>query len=168
MGRTMSTQQPATPQQLGIFGAAAGAVGLYLMLVGLGLLPVPGGPRNLHGPLWLVLLIGLVFVLAGIAMLIQLVGQANAGELPADAPLWPRVLQYLTGLLMFGSFTMIGSGIAIGGDPHSFSGNLLVFDGATNATIARIAFGIGAIIIWLATIGFAVAGARKLLRRGKA
>src|SRR5262245_6318793 len=164
----MSAQQPATPRQLGFFGATAGAVGLYFMLVGLGLLPVPGGPRNLHGPLWLVLVIGLVLVLAGLAMLVQLVGPANAGgELPADAPLWLRVLQYLTGVLIFGSFAMLGSWIAIGGDPHSFSGNLLVFDGATNATIARIAFGIGAIIIWLATIGFAVAGARKLLRRGK-
>ena len=48
-------------------------------------------------------------------------------------------------------------------DEHTAAG----FDPATNALIARSAFGIGAIIAWLATIAFAVSGARKLLRRGK-
>jgi len=164
----MSAQQPATPLQLGLIAAGAGAAGLYLMLVGLALLPVPGGPRSLHGPLWIVLVIGLVLTLAGLAMLVQLVGRANAsGELPSEAPFWLRVVQYLIGVVIFASFAMIGSWIALGGEASSFSGSFLVFDGATNAAIGRIAFGIGALIAWLATIRFAIAGARKLIRCGK-
>ncbi len=47
----MGTQQPATATETLWIGAVAAAFGLYFMLVGFGLLPVPGGPRNLHGPL---------------------------------------------------------------------------------------------------------------------
>jgi hypothetical protein len=36
-----------------------------------------------------------------------------------------------------------------------------------HASIGRVVFGIGAIVTWLATIAFAVVGARKLVRRGK-
>jgi hypothetical protein len=162
----MPTPQATTPREVLVIGLGVTAGGLYLALVGLGLLPVPGGPRNLHGPLWIVLLIGIVLVLAGVFALLQVVGRANTGgELPADAPQWLRVVQYLIGVAMFGSFAVIGSWVAIGGDPRAFSGSFLVFDGATNASIARIAFGIGALITWLATIAFAVAGARKLVRR---
>ena len=35
------------------------------------------------------------------------------------------------------------------------------------AAIGRIAFGIGAVILWLCLIGFAVSGARKLIGKGK-
>jgi hypothetical protein len=149
-------------------GAAAAAVGLYFVLVGLGILPVPGGTRNLHSPLWVVLLAGLAFLLGGAAVLLQVIGRANAsGELPSGAPQWMRVVQYLMGVAIFASFAMIGSWIAIGGDPRHFSGNVPFVSGATNASIARIAFGVGAAICWLGTLAFALSGARKLLRRSK-
>ena len=114
----MNAQQPATPRELRWIGAGAAAVGLYFMLVGLGVVPVPGGPRNLHSPLWIVLLIGLAFFLGGAAVLIQVIGRANAsGELPSDAPQWMRVVQYLIGVAIFASFALVGSWVAIGGDP---------------------------------------------------
>jgi hypothetical protein len=163
----MSTQQPATPREVFWIGAGAVAAGLYLVLVGLSVLPIPGGPRNLHGPLWLVLLIGLAVFLAGVCAFVQVVGRANAsGDLPADAPQWTRVVQYLIGVTLFASFAMIGSWVAFAGDARYFSGGI-PFLGAANVSIARIMFGIGAVICWLATVAFAVAGARKLLR-GKA
>jgi len=163
----MNAQQPATPRELRWIGAGAAAVGLYFMLVGLGVLPVPGGPRNLHSPLWIVLLIGLAVFLGGAAILIQVIGRANAnGELPSGAPQWIRVVQYLIGVAIFASFAMIGSWIAIGGDPRQFSSNIPFIGAATGASIARVMFGIGAMICWLATLGFAVSGARKLMRRG--
>jgi hypothetical protein len=166
--RPMSAQQPATSREIRWIGAGAIAAGLYFPLVGLGLLPVPGGPRNLHGPLWLLLLVGVAFFLAGVAALVQVVGRANAsGDLPPDAPQWMRIVQYLIGVAIFGSFAMIGSWVAFGDGPRAFSGSFLFFDGATNASIGRIAFGIGAVITWLCTVAFAVSGARKLLRRGK-
>jgi len=68
---------------------------------------------------------------------------------------------------MYLSFAVLGSWVALTGQSQHFSGRFLIFDPATTALIARSAFGIGAIITWLATIAFAVSGARKLLRREK-
>ncbi len=79
-----------------------------------------------------------------------------------------RAAQYLFGVVLFAAFAMLGSWVAIGGDARYFSGGIPFLGGALNVSIARIAFGLGALICWLATIGFAVSGARKLLRHGKA
>jgi hypothetical protein len=127
---------------------------------------VPGGKRNLHGPLWIVFCAGLAFFLGGVAVLIQVLGRANAnGELPAAAPTWLPIAQYLVGVVIFAAFAMIGSWIAFGPGARTFSGSFLFFDATTNAAIGRTAFGIGAILTWLATIAFAVSGARKLRAR---
>ena len=48
--------------------------------------------------------------------------------------------------------------------PRYFSGGI-PFLGAFNVSLARIMFGFGALICWLATIGYAVQGARKLFGR---
>jgi len=59
----------------------------FFFAVGAGLLPIPGGPSNLHGPLWLLVCVGLAFFLAGVAIIIQLLGDANdSGDLPAGTP----------------------------------------------------------------------------------
>jgi hypothetical protein len=41
------------------------------------------------------------------------------------------------------------------------------FLGAYNVPLARMLFGIGALICWLAAIGYEVQGARKLWRRSR-
>ncbi len=159
----MSTQRPATPTELRLIGALASAIGLYFLLVGLGLLPVPGGPRNLHAPLWVVALAGLVFLLGGVAVLVNHLAGANEnGDFPAGAPRWAEVARYLIGVVLFASFALIGSFIALAGDSRQFSGGVPFLAGL-NVSIARIMFGFGALICWLATIGFAISGARKLL-----
>jgi hypothetical protein len=136
-------------------------IGLYFSLVGLGVLPVPGGPRNLHGPLWLVVCAGLAFLLGGLAFALHLAvgGDPESRELPKDAPPWTRVAQYLLGVAIFACFALIGSWIAFGPGERAFSGTVPV-----GPTLGRIAFGIGAVILWLGTIGFVISGARKLLR----
>lgn len=161
----MHASRSASPRETCWIGVIAAAGGLYLTLVGLGLLPVPGGPRNLHAPLWIVLLVGLLFLLAGAAMLLQVIGRADAGgSLPADAPFWIRVVQYLIGVAMFLFFAVLGTWVALGGDARHFSGGVPFLHGTTNVAIARGLFGLGAAVVWLATIAFAVSGARKLLR----
>lgn len=160
----MSAQEQASPGQMRFIGIAVLGAGVYFMLVGSGLLPVPGGRGNLHGPLWIALLIGLVFFLAGVAVLVQSAGRSPTGDLPPDAPFWMRAVQYLIGVTMFAGFAILGSWVAFFGDPRYFSSNV-PFLGSI-VWFVRAMFGFGALICWLGTIGFAVAGARKLMRRG--
>ena len=158
----MDRHEQTSPTEMRVIGIGALLAGLYGVLVGLGVLPVPGGRANLHGPLWIALLVGGVILLAGMAALLQSIGKANtSGELPADAPLWQRAAQWLIGVAMFAGFALIGTWVALAGDPRYFSGGL-PFLGTFNISLARAAFGFGALICWLATIGYAVTGARKL------
>jgi hypothetical protein len=159
----MTEKNSATPKERIVIGVIAGAAGAYFLLVGVDLLPAPGGPGNLHGPFWLVLCIGLAFFLAAVAIIVQAFGRANdQGELPAEAPYWMRVAQYLIGVAIFVSFGAIGSWIAFGPGARTFYGSVPLVGAETNAAVGRMAFGIGAVITWLCTIAFAVAGARKL------
>lgn len=162
------TRPAASRKETIAIGVIAGAIGLYFLLVGAGALPIPGGPNNLHGPLWIVLCAGLAFFLAGGAALLQGFGRANyQGEFPDDAPSWLRVAQYLIGLTIFVAFGAIGSWIAFGPGERVFSGSMPFISGGVGAAIGRTVFGIGAIIIWLCTFAFAVVGARRLFRHGK-
>jgi hypothetical protein len=153
---------PAKPKSNYFLAAVAAAVGAYFFAVGARLLPIPGGPANLHGPLWLILCAGLAFFLAGLAIAIQTLGHANAGgELPAEAPRWMRVAQYLIALAIFVCFGAIGSWIAFGPGERQFSGTFMFGDPATNAIIGRAVFGVGAIMIWLCTAAMVAFGIRK-------
>lgn len=60
---------------------------------------------------------------------------------------------------------MLGSWVAFMGDARYLSGGI-PFLGAGNVPLARIMVGFGALICWLAAIGYAVQVARKLLRPG--
>jgi hypothetical protein len=149
-------------------GCIASLAGLYFLLIGAGVLPVPGGPKNLHGPLWVVLCAGLAFFLGGAAILLQVLGRANAqGELPAQAPTWIRVAQYLIGVAIFASFGAVGSWVAFGPGDRVFSGSAGFVSGEVGATIGRTVFGVGAVVVWICTLAFAAWGARKLLERRK-
>jgi hypothetical protein len=161
-------QKAASRKETFAIGTLAAGIGLYFILVAFGVLPIPGGERNLHGPLWIVFCCGLAFLLAGIGAILPaaVTGEArNDGELPASAPQWLRVAQYLLGVVLFGSFALIGTWVALYGDARGFSIGLGGLQTGGGATIGRIAFGIGAVITWLCTIGFAVAGWRRLVQR---
>jgi hypothetical protein len=159
----MRAQQQASPAEMKSIGIGFGIAGLCGILVGCEVLPVPGGRDNLHGPLWLATLTGLIVLLAGAACVLQGVGRASASaELPADAPFWMRAAQYLIGVALFANFAVLGTWVAFLGEDGHFSGGVALL-GAFNVSLVRIMFGVGALICWLATIGYAVAGARKLL-----
>ena len=165
----MDERHTATPKQMLAIGLLFAAVGFYFALVGLGLLPVPGGTKNLHAPLWIVFLAGLAFFLGGVAAILQGVGGANAhGELPANAPRWMRVAQSLFGLAIFAVFALMASWVAFGPGERHITATIPFYSGPANEWIGRGAFGIGAVIMWLATIALAVSGARKLFGRDKA
>ena len=157
----MSNGRPATPKEMIWIGALCAGIGLYFILVGLSVLPIPGGPRNLHAPLWIVVCAGLPFFLGGLAVVLQGVGKANAaGELPAEAPAWIHAARSLMVVAIFGCFAVIGTWVALAGESGQFSGPFR--GGGFGVGIARAMFGLGAIICWAATIGMALSCWRKL------
>jgi hypothetical protein len=157
----MSKQDQASPATVLFVGAVALAAGLYFMLVGFGVAPAPG---RTNAPRWLVFACGLAFALGGLGVILPRAAglDATGHELPATSPRWLQVAQYLLGLAIFACFGAIGSWIAFGPGPRTFTGTI-----AVGAILGRIAFGIGAVIIWLGLIGFAVSGARRLFGRAR-
>jgi len=159
---------PSRWETIGI-GAIAAMIGLYLVLVALSLLPPPS---RANGPMWVVLLVGLCFLLGGLGALIPVVvtGEVRSdGELPAGAPSWLRLAQHMFMLAIFTCFAMIGSWIAFGPGTRSFSVSLpfVSIKGAAEL-IGRALFGLGAVITWLCVILVAVNGWRKLRGRDQA
>jgi hypothetical protein len=164
----MSSQQQTSPMQTRLVGAGAAAFGLWLILVGLGVLPPPGGPRNIQGPLWLSVAAGLAFFLAGAAIVLQLWGNADErGELPPAAPNWMRFAQLSITVAIFVALSVLGSWVAFGPGARRFGGTFMFFSPYINEVIGRSLFGFGAVLCWLCTLLFAVAGFRRIRNRGK-
>ncbi|MGB6351669.1 MAG: hypothetical protein WBG10_16760 [Pseudolabrys sp.] len=159
----MSEPAPASTRGNYYCAVVALITGTYFFVLGAGLLPIPGGPKNMHGPQWLVMCVGLAFFLAGVAIVIQTVGHANqaTGDLPAEAPRWMRAMQHLLGLTICVCLGAVASWVAFGPGERQFSGSFLFFDRETNAIIGRTAFGVGAVIIWLCIAAVVASGIRK-------
>jgi len=161
----MGQKPPSRGTTIGL-GAIFAAIGLYIVLVGVGTLPPPG---KANAPMWVVMLAGLCFMLGGLGVLIPaaVTGEVREdGELPAGAPYWLRVFQYLLVLTIFAAFAMIGSFVAFGPGTRSFSVSVpFVSMNGGSEILGRIAFGVGAIITWLCLILVAVGGWRKFIRR---
>ena len=164
----MDQKPPSRGTTIGV-GAIFAAIGFYIVLVGLGVLPPPG---EANAPMWVVLLAGLCFLLGGLGVLLPaaVTGEVrDDGELPAGAPYWLRVFQYLLVLTIFAAFAMIGSFVAFGPGTRSFSVSVpFVSTSGGSEILGRVAFGVGAIITWLCLVLVAVGGWRKLVGRDKA
>ncbi len=154
--------QDRTPLGWGLLSIA---IGVFIVLQALGVVPT----SSMNAPAWVGVLGGLVFVLGGGAVVIQAVGGAPAstGELPASAPGWMRVAQYLGVLIVFGAFALIGSWIAFGPGEREIAVSLGGSSGPAPALVGRAAFGFGAVITWLCFAGALVSGLRQL-RDGRA
>jgi hypothetical protein len=151
-----------------VIGLLLGASGTFIVLMALGAF---GVERLSAGtPEWVGVLAGLVFALAGLAVIVGYgTGGATAdGELPPDAPFAVRLVQYLLGLGMTVSLALIGSWVAFGAGPRRFSGSGgLGGVGAGTAvgeTLGRVAFGLGALVTWGIVILITVAGFKRLRR----
>jgi hypothetical protein len=157
-------REPPSPRTTFLIGLAAVAVGLYLLLTGLGVLPKPRGPS---GALCVATVAGIAFLFAGISIAFGAVhGVSAKGELPKDAGWWSRLLYYVLGLVACGSLAVIGSWVAFGPGLRQFGGTgMFLLSPESNNLIGRIVFGIGALLTWLVTIAMAVRGARQLFAR---
>src|SRR5262249_20692821 len=104
------------------FGLAFVVTGSYVILASLGFVPAPGG-EDTRSPTAIVVCAGAAFVLVGILMAIRsYTGTKDAdGDLPADAPLWTHMMYRVAGIAIAGSLAAIGTWIAIGSGPRSFT-----------------------------------------------
>jgi len=126
---------------------------------------VPMRPRTGDAPLWIAVVAGIAFVLGGISVAVGAIhGVSETGDLPEDASWWMRLFYYLIGVAVAGALASIGTWVAFGAGPRTFSGTgMFMLSLEVNAMIGRIMFGIGAVLAWLITIVLAVSGARKLM-----
>ena len=147
-------------------GTICAASGAYFVLASLGFVPLSG---KVYAPMWVLLLAGLCFLLGGLAVLIPaaVTGEVRPdGELPAGAPAWLRLLQYLLGLMILGSLASIGTWIAVGPGDRSFSSTISSITTSSGSEMpGRVVFGFGAIMTWLAMIAIGISGWRRLIRR---
>lgn len=119
-----------------VLGLGCIALGCYPIALGLGFLPADGGAAK--APLWIVAGAGLVFVIAG--LMILLADHARANDLLAG------VL-----LLLFG---IIGAWASLFSSSEGFSGGLPFLSRDLNTLIGRWIFGLGALICF-AMCGYA-------------
>lgn len=160
-----SGQANASPRSTLIAGVAAAALGLFVLLVGLGVVPVD--PRSVHAPYWIVAAAGTCFLLAGISVAAGAVyGVSETGELPKDAGWWTRLFYYAVAVVIAGALASIGSWVAFGPGLRGFNGpGLFLLSPEAGDLVGRVVFGFGAVLTWLITIALAVGGARKLFRK---
>jgi hypothetical protein len=167
----MSTQPHSKPAEAGPadlagVGIAFAAAGLYFVLVGADVLPMPGDAK---APGTIVVCAGLAFLFAGLSCFVR----ARAGmtdqqsDVPAGAPLWLKLCYRALGIGAAGALATIGTWIAIGSGPRafSFSGPFLEMQ-TTGEIVGRTVFGLGAVIVWIYVIALTVGTVRKLFGRG--
>ena len=161
----MGDQKPVSRRTALLLGLVCIAAGGAPVLAAIGVIPAED---QMNAPAWVVALAGMVFVLGGAALMIQGLGGASAttGELPPGAPRWMRAAQYMAALFIFGAFAMIASWIAIGPGERAFSMSVGGAGMPAGVVIGRIAFGIGAVICWLAFAGALTSVTRKLAHHG--
>jgi hypothetical protein len=166
-GAVDQSEKPS--RELLFVGLFAIALGAFVMLMVSGVIPSKDGA--MHAPLWVVVCAGSVFILAGAALLLRHLGggSVNDGEMPAGAPFWLHVAQYIIGLIVIGALASVGTWIAFGPGPRAFSVTIpFLGSGPGNGWMGRIVFGAGTILTWLCFAIMAVLWGRKLWRRGRA
>ncbi len=156
------------------------AVALGLLFIGVGVL---GGiaasgrfgsrPAAAAGqtPGWVGICCALLFGLSGAAIIVSSTvagGSGPDGNLPAGAPLWARLTQYLLGLAIVGLLGSVFSWVAFGSGPRAFTMSSSISAAhPANPTAGRIAFGLGAGMIWIIFAAIAITGMRRLFNAGR-
>ena len=160
----MNRQQPASPRTRFLCGLVAIGMGLFLLLFGLGVIPIR--PRPGDAPLWIASAAGIAFMLAGVSIAVGAIhGVSATGELPKNTGWWMRLFYTAIGVLITGALASVGSWVAFGPGPRTFGGTgMFLLSPEANNMVGRIVFGFGAAITWLITIAIALRAARKLMR----
>ena len=142
----------------------AAAIGLFYIVFS-----IVGAPSPKPGaaPAWIGGVCGLMFFLGGCAVLIQSrfkAKDASTENLNSGAPAWLALLYKMLCLAIVVGLGAVATWIAFGPGERAFTGSG-AFLGETGG---RIAFGIGAVLIWSVVAGIAYAMLARLVRRMRA
>ena len=110
----MDTSSQLSPGAAVAIGLECGAMGLFVILLSLG---VFGQAPLEDTPSWAGICVGLVFVLGGLALINGYAvagGAAPDGDLAPGTPFGVRLVQYLLGLGITTSMALIASWVAFG------------------------------------------------------
>ena len=155
-------ERPLSPGATAWVGTLFALMGLAILFVALGIIPTD--ESKLHAPHWVVGAAGLMFFLAGIAIL--------TGP-PPDTPEASRTTwrTFLLGLGIVGALAAVFNWVAFGPGPRAFGGSVSIpfvsVSGASSERSGRIAFGIAAVVIDAFAVWVIVRGLRDLLGRGR-
>lgn len=151
---------------VGILTIALGTIPVLAMS---GILP-HGSPGPDPAPSWMGWLSGLVFISAGILVVMKglVRGPDNAnGDLPVNAPRIARAVYDMLAVVIVCSLAMMFTWIAFGPGSRHFSvsagGMSMTISGAGD-TVGRIAFGFGSVLFWCAAVAFVVTMVRRWRR----
>jgi len=165
----MDQQAPASPKTTIALGALTAAMGVFVILLALGVIPSNAG--SWHAPGWVGALAGLAFLFAGAAVIMQTAMTGDRGpdgDLPATAPRWLRAIYYLMVLTIVGVLAAVGSWVAFGPGERAFTATIpFVGERVTGQTQGRIAFGLGAVLAWIILAVMARAAWQRLFGTGK-
>lgn len=156
--------RPLSPQGTAWVGALVGVAGLVIVLIALDVIAVD--PAKFHAPHWVVGAAGLVFFLAGIAILTTPPGSPEAA--PGARATWRT---FLLGAGIVGALAAVFNWIAFGPGPRQFGGTISIpfvaMSGPQSEWSGRAIFGIAAALMDLFLLWVVVRGLRDLLGRGR-
>ncbi len=151
-----------SPRGTAWVGTLFALMGLVILFVALGIIPTD--ESKLHAPHWVVGAAGLMFFLAGIAIL--------TGP-PPDTPEASRTTwrTFLLGLGIVGALAAIFNWVAFGPGPRAFGGGISIpfvsVSGPQSEWSGRVAFGVAAVVIDAFAVWVILRGLRDLLGRGR-
>lgn len=154
----MNRQLQSSATSTVLYGLLAAGMGLFYILYALGIF----GSQFHKGsdPSSLGFVFGLIFLLGGMAVVIQTI-MKRAGSEPATMPPWLNLLYHAMAFAIVGLLGIVASWVAFGPGPRHFSGSGSIF----GETTGRMLFGIGAALIWVVLLGVAVSAVRSYLAR---
>jgi hypothetical protein len=141
------------------------AVGGFIMAVGAGI--VPTSPEQVHAPMWIIAMAGLVFVLGGVVMLAGWLEQEGAS--PVGTPVTTNpipqilVLAIMVCMAAMATWATFAEGEIEGGIALPF----VSYDSEINQYLGRALFGLSALLCWLVLAAAAFHAWRRLFGKPK-
>jgi hypothetical protein len=160
-----------SPRGAVLVGSFAILCGVFPILIGLGVL-TPTPPDGPPTPGWVAVAAGLMFVFAGVAIVLDYGvagGVGPDGDLKPGTPLVIRGANLLLGMGIVGLMTAVAGWVAFGTGPRRFSSTVSLpfyssHNPASSELTGRVVFGAGAVLMAAMFVACGVVGVRRFVR----